>query len=63
MSTQTKRVALPADFVNIGAKYSTQTVPAQSNTIPVPVQLVGILFGVLGVMTLLNVVYRITTGH
>lgn len=63
MSTQTKRVTLPADFVNIGAKTSIQTATPSANAIPVPVQLVGILLGVMGVMTLLNVVYKFTTGH
>lgn len=63
MTTQTKRVALPADFINVGAKNANHTAPAKAAGIPVPVQLVGIIIGVFGVMSILNAVYKVATGH
>ncbi|MCZ4061213.1 hypothetical protein O3W44_22610 [Pantoea sp. LMR881] len=63
MSTQSKRVALPVDFVNIGVQSPAQNSSTTTSTIPMPVKLMGILFGTLGVMTLLNVVYTVAAGH
>ena len=62
MTTSTKRVALPLDFVNIDSKIITQT-GSVAGAIPKIVTFAGIVVGTVGVMTILNFVYTLASGH
>ena len=55
MSNPSKRVALPQDFINVGNKPRAE----RSTTVPTVLKFAAIAFGTIGVMTVLNLIYKL----